>query len=628
MCGINGFVSFNKISNSLFLIKKMNSLIIHRGPDDVGEFVENNDLFSIALGMRRLSIIDINNGSQPIYSEDKNLVIIFNGEIYNYQILKDELVNEGCLFKTNSDTEVILKLYEREGVSSFAKLDGMFAFSIYDKNLEKVFIARDFFGEKPLFYTQSIDSFIWASELKSIIKILPNKPEIDSKSLSLYFQLTYIPAPYTIYQGVFKLETNHYIEIDCNRNSFSLFEINREINKFSISSKQEAIKVTNDLVQKSVQTRSISDVPIGTFLSGGVDSSIISLCLAQQQNKKIDTFSIGFDKQSFDESDKSRLVSKLINSNHHEFIVSEKDITANIEEIILNFDEPFADSSALATYLVSLKTKDFVKVALTGDGGDEVFGGYNKYYIGKLNERYTTLIPQKFHSSILQLASKLLTTKEDSRGKRFKISRLLNSIDYNDNFYYNIISLGFNESEIKTFLHSDFYRPNSLNYFKNNLNIEINSIAYFRAIDRQLSLEGDMLVKVDRTSMLASLECRAPFLNKELWDFTNQLPDSYLINGWDKKHILKEAFKDYFPKDFLNKSKRGFNVPVGDLLRSDLRIELLSYIEKSFIDKQNIFHFANISDLVTKHLDGKVDNTFKVWTFYCFQKWYKGIYIN
>jgi asparagine synthase (glutamine-hydrolysing) len=316
-----------------------------------------------------------------------------------------------------------------------------------------------------------------------------------------------------------------------------------------------------------VSSRSISDVPLGTFLSGGVDSSKVSLCLAQQQEKKIDTFSIGFDKKSFDESDKTRLVSKLINSNHHEFIISEKDLTTNIDEIILNFDEPFADSSALATYMVSKKTKDYVKVALTGDGGDEVFGGYNKYYMGKLNQKYTSLIPQKLHTSRLYIVNKFLITKQDSRGLRFKASRLLKSINYEGDFYHNIISLGFSEVEIKNILKSNVYKSNSLNYYKNKTNSKNNSIANFRAIDKHLSLEGDMLVKVDRTSMLASLECRAPFLNKELWDFTNQLPDSYLINGWDKKHILKEAFKDYFPKDFLNKSKKGFGVPVGDLRR-------------------------------------------------------------
>ena len=624
MCGINGFLATNTSKSIEEQLDKMNNLIIHRGPDEVGEFIVNEEQYSVAMGMRRLSIIDLHTGDQPIYSEDLSKVIVFNGEIYNYQILKDQLINQGCKFKTNSDTEVILKLYEKEGVKSFGKLDGMFAFSIYDKTIGKVFIARDFFGEKPLYYSHTNNGFIWASELKSIVVTLPIQPEIDTTALSLYFQLTYIPAPFTIYKYIHKLEANHYIELDCNENKYSIFEIDKPISKFAIQSKKEATKVTHDLVQKSVLSRSISDVSLGTFLSGGVDSSIVSLCMSQQQEKKIDTFSIGFDKKSFDESDKSRLVSKLINSNHHEFIISEKDLTKNIDEIILNF----ADSSALATYLVSKKTKDYVKVALTGDGGDEVFGGYNKYYMGKLNQKYTSLIPQRLHENGLSLANKLLAAKEDSRGLKFKANRLLKSINYEGNFYYNIISLGFNESEIKNILQSNVYIPNVLDYYKDKTWAERNSISHFRDIDKQLSLEGDMLVKVDRTSMLASIECRAPFLNKELWDFTNQLPDSYLINGWDKKHILKEAFKEYFPKDFLNKSKKGFEVPVGDWLRSELRSELLSYIDKTFINKQNIFEYDVVSKLIHNHLDSKIDNTFRVWTFYCFQKWYKNNYIN
>ena len=626
MCGINGFFDLNDSINLIKQLSSMNNLIIHRGPDAEGEFVDMEDNFSVAMGMRRLSIIDLNTGNQPIYSEDQSKVIVFNGEIYNYQALKNQLIEQGSVFKTNSDTEVILKLYEKEGLKSFGKLDGMFAFSIYDKTIGKVFIARDFFGEKPLYYSHTNNGFIWASELKSILATFLIKPEIDTTALSLYFQLTYIPAPFTIYKYIHKLEANHYIELDCKKNSYEVLEIDQPTAKFTIQSKKEAAKVTHDLVQKSVLSRSISDVPLGTFLSGGVDSSIVSLCLAQQQEEKIDTFSIGFDKKSFDESDKSRLVSKLINSNHHEFIISEKDLTTNINEIILNFDEPFADSSALATYLVSKKTKDYVKVALTGDGGDEVFGGYNKYYMGKLNQKYTSLIPQRLHENGLSLVNKLLATREDSRGLKFKANRLLKSINYQGNFYYNIISLGFNESEIKNIFQSNVYIPDVLNYYKDKTWKECNSISHFRAIDKKLSLEGDMLVKVDRTSMLASLECRAPFLNKELWDFTNQLPDSYLINGWDKKHILKEAFKAYFPKDFLNKSKKGFGVPVGDWLRSELRSELLSYIDKVFIIKQNIFQFDVVSKIVEDHLNSKIDNTFRVWTYYCFQKWYKNNY--
>jgi asparagine synthase (glutamine-hydrolysing) len=519
-----------------------------------------------------------------------------------------------------------LKLYEKEGAQSFGKLDGMFAFSIYDKTIDQVFIARDYFGEKPLYYTKNNNSFFWASELKSIVLNLPQKPKINFNGLSLYFNLTYIPAPFTIYEGVYKLEANHYIQLDCKSNVFTIYEIEKELKHFNVNSKIGAIKITHELVQKSVQSRSISDVPLGTFLSGGVDSSIVSLCLAQQHDKIIDTFSIGFDKKTFDESDKSRLVSKLINSKHHEFIVSEKDLIGNIDEIVLNFDEPFADSSALATFLVSKKTKDFVKVALTGDGGDEVFGGYNKYYIGNLNKKYTDVIPKNIHTNILKFSDVFFSSKDDSRGYNFKFKRLLKSIDYDGDFYFNIISLGFTIVELKTLLNPRFININGLQYFKNKVGLNFKSISDFRAIDKLLSLEGDMLVKVDRTSMLASLECRAPFLNKELWDFTNQLPDSYLINGWDKKHILKEAFKNYFPKDFLNKSKKGFGVPVGDWLRSELRPELLSYIDQKFISKQNIFEYESVSKLVLNHLGCKVDNTFKVWTFYCFQKWYKNVY--
>ncbi len=626
MCGINGYLTKNKDIDIYEQMKIMNNLIIHRGPDSCGEFITTGDLFSIAMAMRRLSIIDLESGNQPLYSDDQSIVIVFNGEIYNFQILKETLIAQGVLFKTNSDTEVILRLYEHEGPKSFGKLDGMFAFSIFDLTLGKVFIARDFFGEKPLYYFNNNNEFVWASELKSIIGVLKDKPQIDSVGLSLYFQLTYIPAPYTIYKGIKKLEANHYIEFNCIEHEFNIIEIFKSETEFSIQSFREAKIVTHDLVQKSVSSRSISDVALGTFLSGGVDSSIISLCLSQHKGYKIDTFSIGFEKKSFDESAKSREVSKLINSNHHEFIVSENDLANNIDEILANFDEPFADSSALATYLVSKLAKTQVKVALTGDGGDEVFGGYNKYYMGKLNQKYTSYIPMGMHSKILSLVNKLSSTKDDNRGLRLKINKLINSISYESDFYYNIISLGFIDFEAKALFGSNFFKPDTFGYYKDKINMISNSLIHFRTIDKYLSLEGDMLVKVDRTSMLSSLECRAPFLNKELWDLTNQLPDSYLINGWDKKHLLKEAFKEYFPQGFLNRPKKGFGVPVGDWLRSELRSELLSYVDASFIYKQNIFEIEVISKIVEDHLNYKKDNTFKLWTFFCFQKWFKETY--
>ncbi len=628
MCGINGYLSNINFENFLIedKLKIMNDAIIHRGPDQDGLFLDNSSNCKIGMSMRRLSIIDLSSGKQPIFTEDNKKVILFNGEIYNFKILKSELQQKGIKFDTQSDTEVIVKLYDHYGVAAFSMLDGMFAFSIYDKILNKIFIARDFFGEKPLYFTKIENQFIWASELKSIVKVLPQKPNINSTSLNLYFQLTYIPAPFTIYDSIHKLEANHYIEFDIETFDYQIRQIEQNFKKYSLLSKSEAVSSNHNLIQESVASRSVSDVSLGTFLSGGVDSSIISLCLAQQSDSKINTFSIGFDKKSFDETDKSRAVAKLINSNHHEFIIGEKDLTANIDTILLNFDEPFADSSALASYVVANKTKNHVSVALTGDGGDEVFGGYNKYYMGKLNERYTQLVPQSVHEKLTTGLTPILKTQEDNRGIRFKMNRLLKAINYEGDFYYNIISLGFQEKEIQTFLKCRANSSSPLSYYKFIIGNKSKSLNDFRAIDQLISLEGDMLVKVDRTSMLTSLECRAPFLNKEIWNYTNQLPEHFLMNGWDKKHILKESFKQYFPKDFLNKSKKGFGVPVGDWMRTDLKNELLSYIDKSFIEQQEIFNYQPISSLVKEHLEGKIDNTFRVWTYYCFQKWFTKVY--
>ena len=377
-----------------------------------------------------------------------------------------------------------------------------------------------------------------------------------------------------------------------------------------------------------MQSRSIADVPLGTFLSGGVDSSVISLCLAEQSSQKIETFSIGFEKKGFDESEKSRTVAGIIGSHHHEFIISENDIKNDLHQIILNFDEPFADSSALPTYLVSNRVARNVKVALTGDGGDEVFGGYNKYYMGRLNQKYIDLVPKNVHLKSQKFLEKLLNVTEDSRGLRFKVNRLVKAINYEGDFYTNIISLGFQLNELETLLTTEYLQKDSFSFYKNCIGNHKTSLTDFRNIDRLLSLEGDLLVKVDRVSMLNSMECRAPFLNKELWNFTSQLPESYLINGWDKKHLLKEAFKEHFPKGFLNKSKKGFGVPVGDWLRTNLREELISFSEPHFINEQQIFNQSAVSNMVQGHISKRVDNTFRVWAFYCFQLWYKRSFIK
>jgi len=630
MCGINGIISRSLKNDLKKNINMMNNKIIHRGPDDSGHYIDTVGGKNIALGMRRLSIIDIDNGKQPIVSDDGNLVLVFNGEIYNYLTLKNELeLNHQVEFITSSDTEVILKMYEIYGQESFSKLDGMFAFSILDKNISKIFIARDFFGEKPLYYSNNSYGLVWASELKSVFCCI-DKPKISMKGLELFFKLNYIPAPYTIYDGILKLEPNNYIEFDIEKNLLNIIPIHVEnkTKKHNLISFNSAKMVTKDLIKESVFSRSVSDVPIGTFLSGGVDSSIVSYCLAKNLDKRINTFSIGFENKKFDERNKSRIVSKLINSKHHEIIINENSLLEEIDDILNNFDEPFGDASALATFLVSKQTSNYVKVALTGDGGDEVFAGYNKHYMSLINNRYTSLISSRLHNNLQIPLRKLLVTKNDNRGLRFKLRKTLDSLDYNGNFYWNIISLGFQEKEVEKLLIRK-QQKDSLNYFKNKLNgFDKDDLFGIRMIDKIVSLEGDMLAKVDRTSMLSSLECRAPFLNKKIWDFTNSLPDNYLINKGSKKFILREAFKEHFPDGFLNKSKKGFGVPVGDWLRGVLRKEFISYIDKDFIKEQGIFNYEYISKLVDNHLSGKEDATFKIWPFYCFQKWYKNIYLN
>ena len=368
---------------------------------------------------------------------------------------------EGVSFNTSSDTEVILKAYEKYGVESFQWLDGMYGFSIYDKKINKLFIARDFFGEKPLYYTHTDNEFLWASELKSIIQTIDFSPNISKKGLNLYFRLTYIPAPHTIYENIYKLEANHYIEYDLASHTSKIYKINVEPKpKASKISFDEAKAKTKDLVYNSVESRSIADVGLGTFLSGGVDSSIISLCLSQSTEKKIDTFSIGFKKASYDETDKSRMVAKMINSNHHEFIIDEDDLKHNIHEILINFDEPFSDTAALPTHLLSEKTAEYVTVALTGDGGDEVFGGYNKYYIGKMNRYYTSIIPKGFHKTISRLSNKYLIEKDDTRGRKFQINKLLNAIDYDGYFYWDIISLANTSNQLAEIMSPAYFEDN------------------------------------------------------------------------------------------------------------------------------------------------------------------------
>lgn len=622
MCGINGCIDKKGQRDLIKTLEKMNQQIRHRGPDDAGVWTENN----LGMGMQRLAIIDLKTGHQPMHNPSNNTTIVFNGEIYNYQSLKKDLEAAGQQFETSSDTEVILKLYQAHGTDAFGMLDGMFAFSLFDPRHKKVYCARDFFGEKPLYYFSDDQTIGWASELKSLILLKDQKPSIDSTALSLYFRLTYIPAPYTIYSRIYKLEPNQYLAIDIENFDIKKHPIIQNIKSQKVETKEQAIRYTHDTVMESVASRRVADVPLASFLSGGVDSSVISLCLSQWQNQPIDTFSIGFENPLFDESKNAAMVSKTIGSKHHHFMCREKDVFSISEKVILNFDEPYADSSALASHWVAQHTSKNFKVALTGDGGDEVFGGYNKYLIGKIAQRYHRWIPRPLHQFNRIIFDYFVKQRSDQRGSKYKIKKLLNALDDPQNSYLNIISLGFFDKEYRQLVRPEWQQIDVFHHFRNLIPQNPKTLNDYRKIDGILSLDGDLLTKVDRTAMLSSLECRAPFLNKSLWKFSSSIPQGWHMHKGEKKHLLKSAFKSYFPDHFFDQPKKGFNVPVGDWLRTAYKKELLQFSEADRLRKQAIFSVEMIQQWVMAHIERKQDRSFQLWTFFCFQIWYFNIY--
>lgn len=628
MCGIVGCISKLRSGYDLEeVVGKMNDSIHHRGPSEDGLAVVETDSCSVGLAMKRLSIIDLESGSQPFTSDDGMIYLTYNGEIYNYKKLRNELIGLGDTFHTESDTEVVLRMYERYGSEAFRELDGMFAIAILDRNLDRMYFARDYFGEKPLFYGAINDCFYWSSELKGIKSVVENTDlTISYESVSAYFQYFYIPAPHTIFNEIKKLNANTVLEYNLSTGSRSfqkIYDDNSARSEVFRGSYGDAVKINRDLIFETVESRAISDVPLGSFLSGGVDSSIVTYVLAElNSDVSIDTFSIGFENKKFDESAKAERVAKRVNSNHHKIMFKSSDLLDILDEVILNYDEPYADMSSLATYLVSKAASTHVKVALTGDGGDELYGGYNKYRIGAIHGRLSGLSNSRVGNSALEFVKNFTKTKTDSRGFRFKLRKVIDALQSDENFYLNMLSMGFKSNELPFLLNTSILS----NSIHKNLEREFYKQRYtlkdFRHIDKQLSLESDLLVKVDRASMLASIEARAPFLNKTLWDFTMTLPDNFLMSGNNKKRILKDSFRKDFDPRFLDSKKQGFGVPVGDWLRVELRNELLDYIKDEFLTKQGIFNIEYAQSIVKSHIFGGVDNTFRVWTFYCFQKWY------
>ena len=619
MCGINGIIQFNhkRTAGDLRnIVHDMNERIIHRGPDDEGLFADE----FCSLGMRRLSIIDLAGGNQPIWNPDHTKVIVYNGEIYNFKVLREELIKAGYSFRTNSDTEVILLGYEEYGVEILNKLEGMFAFVIYDLNEKKWILARDRTGEKPLYYHIDPEKAIFASELKSITATGLVKKEIDTTALSQYFQLTYIPAPLTIFTGIRKLPPGHYMVIDADGESEikQYWHLNSEIDP-SIGYEEYKKKLREALIS-SVERRMISDVPIGAFLSGGFDSSIVVGIMSLLSPGKVNTFTVSFDDKIYDESKLAEIVAKKNNTNHTVLKISEEEILGNIPDLLGNIDEPFADSSLIAVNAISKKAREYVKVVLTGDGGDELFAGYNKYLLPYYGNRYKK-IPKFLRKGVIEKSLNLLPSKSY---RVMGIRKVINAcgLDEVEQIRY-MMSLGFKPDELKELIPG--IDTETMDFISEQYAFLSSADAQTRTqyVDVKTVLEGDMLPKVDRASMFASLETRVPMLDSKVIELAFDTPTEYKIKGKNRKIILKDTFRDLLPDELFRAPKHGFGVPVSDWLENSLKDQLLKYSDEEFLRSQGLFSADYIGKVIEQHMTHQIDRFSTLWSFYVFQNWYE-----
>ncbi|MBN2280398.1 MAG: asparagine synthase (glutamine-hydrolyzing) [Candidatus Marinimicrobia bacterium] len=625
MCGIAGFISkkYNHKKKSE-IIRNMCAKIQYRGPDSDGYFVMD----TYALGMRRLRIIDVDSGDQPIFNEDGTLAIIFNGEIYNYRELREKLIARGHKFKTQSDTEVILHQYEEDGAHCLDKLNGMFALAILDLNLDLVFVARDRFGIKPLYYYYNDGDFVFASELKSILQFPTVEKKLDLEALNYYLTMEYVPAPLTIFQNINKLEPAHYFEISENNLKKQQYYFLNFQPKYSNKNIDFYIGELDWLIEKSVERRKISDVPIGSFLSGGIDSSLIAAYMNRHFDGKLNTFSIGFEEGSFDESDYARKVAKHLGTIHHEKIFTPEEMMKVLPDILENMDEPFADASILPTYLLSKFTREKVTVALSGDGGDEVFAGYPTYLARKIGD----FLPSFFYY-LLKPAVSLLPVSDENISFDFKAKRFVAGLLYPNDVRHQIW-LGSFDPRQKNRLFS-----NEINHILGDKIKNFPLVQDYMKIcdtennwerslwlDMRFYLQDNMLVKVDRASMLNSLEVRVPFLDTEIVEFMARVPANLKYRKKTSKYLLKKLALKYLPEEIISRPKKGFGIPVAKWIKQELRKEFFHTFNKKKMLRQNIYNYEFVNQLLHQHLLGKRDNRKLLWTLYIFQKWFDKYY--
>ncbi len=604
----------------------MNAVIVHRGPDDEGFYITP----SVGLAMRRLSIIDLQRGHQPIQNEDGSIQVVFNGEIYNFREFRKTLEETGHRFSTSSDTEVIVHGYEEYGTKVVYHLRGMFAFALWDGKDETLFIARDRPGIKPLHYYKDDEKFLFGSEIKAILQCERVPREVNLEALDRFLTFEYVFSPETIFRGVHKLPPGHLLLLHKGEMRIEQYWDNLPCVQEGHDEEYYAQHLA-ELLEESVKMRLISDVPLGALLSGGIDSSTVVGFMAKHSSKPVKTFSIGFEDQTYNELEYARTVSKHFDTEHYEFIIK-PDAVGLVEKLVKNLDEPFGDFSIFPTYLVSKMAREYVTVALSGDGGDELFAGYDTYIADRV-ARYYQRVPAGIRKNVVLNILRFVPPSPKKKGLINRTKRFVEGTLLPQELMHVRWMIFLQEAE-KRQLYSD-----RLLHTSKNGNAYKYTQQYFQKAQGALPLEqqeyvdiktyltDDILVKVDRMSMATSLEARVPFLDHKVMEFAATIPGSLKLKGLTTKYILKKAVSNILPQEILTRGKEGFSIPIKNWIMQELRPLLLDTLSESRIKKRGYFRPEYVQQLIQEHLSGKENHSHRLWALMVFEIWHQ-MYID
>lgn len=630
MCGITGFADFTNKS-SIETARKMAATMPHRGPDGQGEFFQQFDNFQIGFGHRRLSIIDLSHAAdQPMHYD--GLSIVFNGEIYNYNEIRNELITLGHQFHTHSDTEVILHSWRQWGDKSIEKWRGMFAIAMLDQKTNELICIRDRAGVKPFNYYFNEGVFLFGSEFKNLMAHPAFEKNINKASVTSFLQYGYISAPHSIFQNTYKLKAGHLLRLNLNTQNISTHQywnVYDYYNKPKLTiSLPEAIEETEKILKESFQYRMVADVPVGVFLSGGYDSTCVTSLLQSNSTEKIKTFTIGTDDDKLNEAPFAREIANRLGTDHTEYYCTSKEALDIIPELPFYYDEPFADSSAIPTILVSRMARQKVTVALSADAGDEIFAGYNRYdYISRYGKKIQS-IPgpmRKVAAKMMEVISSenipVLNKKANFHSRYDKLKNLLN--DPSTAELLKNLNIVYTDAEIELIVNGKWSMLNTQHTSKELRPEFYDPLSYMMAIDYKTYMVDDILQKVDRATMSTSLEGREPFLDQNIIEWAAQLPSNYKYHNGTKKYILREIVHQYIPKEIMDRPKSGFAIPVQDWLANELKPLVQHHFSTDALKEHGLFDLNAAQQIATDFLNGRKEKYLKVWYMLMFQMWYE-----